>query len=647
MVNITKTLLNKLKKSPREVLQTLSEDDIAKIIQKATYSYYNTSESLISDNLFDMIKEHLENLNPNHPVLKAIGHQVKYGKKEKLPYFLGSLDKIKTDEKLIEKFRKEYSGSYIVSDKLDGNSALIYITNNNMKLFSRGDGIEGQNITHLIPFIQLNFKLETIRSKEKEISIRGELIISKTDFETVKDKFANARNLVAGLVNSKIPDTNIAKLVQFVAYELITPKVEPESQYAFMECIGFKTAYHVKKTEEELTSNILSQILVERREISEFEVDGIVVAHNAIYNRVKGNPSHVFAFKSVNAMHKSEVIVTSIEWNMSKDGYFVPVIIFNPVSLAGVTIRRANGFNGKYIWDNKIGPGSKIVIMRSGDVIPYVTDILSYSETGQPQMPNSKYEWTKSGVDIKVVESSKIENNELKLKNLVYFFEKIDVKGLSKGNVKKIFDAGFQDVKSIFNASVQDLLKVEGFKDKTAEKLVSAIKDKKENLDCIMVMDASNTLGRGIGYKKINLVLEKFPNILSNRYIPTLSELLSIKGIEKTTAEVLITNLPKYFEFLDVNEIKCIVPWIESGNPVTNQEFTKMKFVFTGFRNELLEKYITERGGVMSSTINNLTTAVICKSINDESTKLKKAESLGIKIMTVEDFQKIYKIVLK
>jgi DNA ligase (NAD+) len=645
MVNITKTLLNKLKKNPSEVLKNLSEDDIAKIIQKANYSYYNTSEPLMSDTLFDIVKEYLENLNPNHPVLKAIGHQVEYGKKEKLPYFLGSLNKIKTDEKLIDKFKKEHTGSYIVSDKLDGNSALLYITNNSMKLFSRGDGIEGQNITHLLPFIQLRFKLEETKSKEKEICIRGELIISKKDFETVKDKFANARNLVAGLVNSKIPDTNIAKLVQFVAYELITPKVEPVRQYAFIECLGFKTAFHVKKAEEQLTANTLSQILVERREVSEFEIDGIVVAHNAIYNRVKGNPSHAFAFKSVSTMQKAEVTVTSVEWNMSKDGYFVPVIIFNPVSLAGVTIRRANGFNGKYIWDNKIGPGSKIIIMRSGDVIPYVTDILSYSETGQPQMPEMKYEWTKSGVDIKVVESSKSESDELKLKNLVYFFEKIDVKGLSKGNIKKIFNAGFKDVKSIFNASIQDLLKVEGFKDKTAEKLVSAIKDKKDNLDCIVVMDASNTLGRGIGYKKIELVLEKFPNIISNRYIPTLSELLSIKGIEKTTAEVLTLNLPKYFEFLDLNNLTCIAPLKESGN--ISKEFADMKFVFTGFRNDVLEKYITERGGVVSSTVSKSTTAVICKSVDDESTKVKKAESLGIKIMTIEDFQKIYKIVLK
>ena len=646
MANITKTLLNKLKKNPSDVLKTLTEDDIAKIIQKANYAYYNSNEPLMSDNLYDLIREHLESINPNHPVLKAVGNRVDHGKKEQLPYFLGSLDKIKSDEKLVDKFKKDYPGTYIMSDKLDGNSALLYISGNEVKLFSRGDGREGQNISHLLPIIQNKFNIDNaFKSKEKEISVRGELIISRSDFEKVKDKFANARNLVAGLVNSKIPDTNIAKLVQFVAYELIAPKAEPEKQFDFMECLGFKTAEHYKKTQDTLNLNTLSEFLLKRRNESEFEVDGIVVAHNAIHNRIKGNPSHAFAFKSVLTMQKAEVTVSSVEWNMSKDGYFVPVIIFNPVSLAGVTIRRANGFNGKYILDNKIGPGSKIIVMRSGDVIPYVTDILSPSETGIAQMPEVKYEWTKSGVDIKVVESGKNSNNELQLKNLIYFFEKIDVKGLSKGIVTKMFEAGFQDVKAIFNASAKDLLKVDGFKDKTAEKLVAAIKERKSNLDCITVMDASNTLGRGIGSKKIEIILENIPEILSKRHIPSMSELLDIKGIEKLTAEVFIANLPKYHEFIDSNDIKCQEPL--NDNNMLSQEFVEKKFVFTGFRNKLLEKYITDRGGQVSSTVSKSTTALVCKDNQDESTKVKKAESLGVKVLTLEEFYTEYTITLK
>ena len=634
MSNITKTFINKLKKSPHEILKGLSEDDIANIIQKANYNYYNTSEPLMSDNMYDFLREYLENLNPKHPVLKIVGNPIEHGKKEQLPYFLGSLDKIKSDNKSIDKYKKEYGGTYIVSEKLDGNSALLYIHNNQVKLFSRGDGTIGQNISHILPFIQIKYKIE------KEATIRGELIISKRDFESVKHKFANARNLVAGLVNSKTPDINIAKMIQFVAYELIHPKTEPEKQFAYMDCIGFKTAYHVKMSEENLNSDTLSKTLVDRRANSDFEIDGIVVAHNGVHNRVNGNPSYAFAFKSVHTMQKAEVIVSNIEWNMSKDGYFVPVINFNPICLAGVTIRRANGFNGKYISENKIGPGSKIIIMRSGDVIPYVTEILSSSETGLPQMPDVKYEWTKTGVDIKVIESID-SNDELQLQNLIYFFDKIGVKGLSKGNITKMFEAGFKDVKTIFNASMQDFLKVEGFKEKTAEKLVCAIKEKKDALDCVVIMDASNTLGRGIGYKKIKIVLEKIPQILTNRYIPSLNELLNIKGIEKTTAETLINNLPKYFEFVDVNFIEC-----QLSKSTLEQDFANMKIVFSGFRNKALEEYLAARGGNISSTISKLTTVVICKNKNDDSTKLTKAKSLGIKVMTIDEFEKHFKIIL-
>lgn len=664
MVNITKKFIEQLRNNPINILKTLSEDDIATIIQKANYSYYNTKIPLFSDNLFDMIKEYLENINSNHPILKNIGSVSEGEKKEVLPYFMGSLDKIKADEKAITKFMKNYPSEYIISDKLDGNSAMIQYINGEMKLYTRGDGTIGQNISHLIPFIQHIIPLKNAG----EITLRGELIISKNDFDTVKDKGANARNMVAGLINAKVPDLELIKLVQFIGYELIKPILEPEKQFKYISTTGYKSVFNKKITEEKLTIDELSKILIDRREMSEFEIDGIVIFHNKLHKRVKENPKYAFAFKSILTMKQAEVIVTNVEWNMSKDGYLIPVVNFNPISLAGVTIKRAHGFNGKFIKDNKIGPGSKIIILRSGDVIPYITKILSKSETGEGQLPEIKYTWTKSGVDIMLTIEDQQISDELKFKNLVYFFDKINVKGLSEGNLKKIYDSGKKTVKDIFNITVDDLLKVNGFKIKMAEKILIAIQERIKILDCTTVMNASNTLGRGIGNKKIELIILNIPTILQIRHIPSISELLSLKGIEKTTANIFIANLPKYFQFIDDNEIKCIFAPITNSvicppncQPITKnsllnssvpifiekkQIFTNMKFVFTGFRNDILEKYIKESGGYVSTSITKKITAVIRKDGKDNSSKVKKAEELGITIINLIDFMQQYNIKL-
>jgi NAD-dependent DNA ligase len=645
-MKITVSFINRLKKTPIDVLKELSEDEIASLIQHANHSYYNSDTPVFSDNLYDMIRDHLSSLNPQHPILKNVGSVTEGGKKQELPYFMGSLDKIKSDEKAVENFKREHPGTYIVSDKLDGNSAMIFYKEGEMLLFSRGNGEVGQNISHLIPFVQ---NIPCIRGKA-EVTVRGELIISKADFEKVKHKGANPRNMVSGLVNAKVPDLEIVKLTQFVAYELIVPKLEPEKQMGYMREIGYKVVDSRVLKEKELTVTNLSDVLVKRRSDSEFDIDGIVVFHNAVHKRIKKNPTYAFAFKSILTMQQAEVIITSVEWNLSKDGYLIPVVNFHPIALAGVMIKRAHGFNGKFIKDNNIGPGSKIIIIRSGDVIPYIKEVITPSETGEPQMPDTNYVWTKTGVDITV--DSSTETDELRMKKLVYFFDKIDVKGLSSGNVKKMYDAGLTTVKQIMFATKEDLLKVDGFKTKMAEKIVSALSERIADLDCIKVMDASNILGRGIGSKKIEMILTELPNILSNRHVPTMDELLTIKGIEKTTAKQFITNIPNYFSFVDENDLKCKF----NGNDIVGQDhdvviskmtahMSGMKFVFTGFRNEKLEKYIKSQGGSVSTSVSKSTTAVVRKDSNDkDSSKVKKAEELNVPVIDLADFIVQHKI---
>lgn len=635
-MKLTQVFLKKLIASPKSVLNTLSEDEVAEIIQKANHSYYHTKKPLFSDNIFDLIKDNLEDKNPNHPILKHVGAAVSDKDKVRLPYFMGSLDKIK-DEKNIQKFVSTYGGPYLVSDKLDGNSGLYVFNEKKAKLYSRGDGTYGQDISHLLPF------LNSVPQIKKDMAVRGEIIITKKNFEKLEHKKqANARNMVAGLINSKTPDLEIAKYTDFVAYEVIFPVLLPDMQMSFLKENGFNTVSHELYTSINIEG--LSKYLIERRNISPYEIDGIVVTDDKIYKRVSENPSYSFAFKSVLTMEEAEVIVNKVEWNVSKDGYMVPVITFNPVQLDGVSIARTHGFNAKFIKDNVIGPGSKIIIIRSGAVIPYCKEVLSPSETGEPDMPDISYEWSSTGVDI-VMSKESLENSEdVAFKNIEYFFNKLDVKGLSTGNLKKIFNAGHKIVKDILDITVEDLKKIDGFKDKMAQKVYDAILDTKKEISCVVLMDASNTVGRGMGAKKIELVLNAFPKIVSERYVPTVSELVTLKGIEKKTAELFITNLPKYFAFVDKNKLTCYMNKEPSDTDIIpevpfKQNLVGHKIVFTGFRDTELEDLSKVHGGIVSSGVNKTTTIVVSKDLSAESSKVAKGREVGAKIMSIGDFK--------
>ena len=200
---VTTAFLKKIKESDFDLskyVQNLDSKKLEKILRDLSSEYYNKGISLVSDEIFDYLKETLQELDPLNDYLNEIGAPVNEKEKVKLPYSMGSLDKIKPSTNELEKWKKTYTGPYVISDKLDGISAQLYITKKENKLYTRGDGEYGQDISYLIEYL---FDVSKFPKDNLPISIRGELILSKKNFEKVKDKFKNARNAVAGYVNSK------------------------------------------------------------------------------------------------------------------------------------------------------------------------------------------------------------------------------------------------------------------------------------------------------------------------------------------------------------------------------------------------------------------------------------------------------------
>ena len=586
---MTKALMSKLQAAPIDTIKEFAEDDIASILIHANKKY-RSGEPVMPDATYDMIEEYLREKNSEHAVLKQIGEPIKLmkGKKEALPFYMGSMDKIKSDAQVLATFVKKFKSAdgFVLSEKLDGNSAMLYMKNSKATLYSRGDGNMGQNISHILPYIKGIPSLPNVAN----LCVRGELIISRTDFEENKTMGANARNLCAGLLNTKVADPAKLKICKFVAYSLIIPDgLTVTDQFAQLSKHKFEVV--VFKRVNDLSTEMLTEYITERHSKSEYEIDGIIVCDNKAHEVEKDkNPSFAFAFKDFKDFKNVvKVEIKNVEWNISKDGYIVPVVEFDGVQLSGVTIKRATAFNAQYIKDNCIGPGSQIEIMRSGLVIPYITKILSKSTSGKPQYPiDIEYKWNDSGKDIIVVG----ENTTVDFKQLDNFFNKIKITGLSTGLVKNLNENGYDSIKKILNVKQEDLAKLPRMGEKSASNIYNAIREKLPSISCIDLMDASNAFGRGFGSTRLKAISDGLPgkNLNDPKTKITIDELVAIPGISNITAEKFMTGLVQYHEFYKQLGFDCVPKnTIGTDTKDTKECFKHQIIVFTGFRDKTMQ----------------------------------------------------------
>ena len=222
------------------VISSASIDELADAIKQANIAYHDNDAPIVTDDVYDAIKEQLEKLAPDHPILKEVGIGAEAEANDKvkrvdLPHYMPSLDKIKPDGKSLERWKKKFPGSVAVSSKLDGVSALFsiyYDAKGKLKtyLYSRGGGNRGSDWSHHITKMNL-YDAKNTGTKPAPIVVRGELVIPLDVFEAkYKDKlYKSARNMVPGLLNSKKPNPEYLKDIHFVAYEVIEEETTEET----------------------------------------------------------------------------------------------------------------------------------------------------------------------------------------------------------------------------------------------------------------------------------------------------------------------------------------------------------------------------------------------------------------------------------
>ena len=690
---ITKAIISKLEANPHLEGLTIDLGLLEKVLLQAKEAYYNTDKPLFTDDSYDILEHILFERNPGSILFKLTGAKIDDSHdKVKLKYYLGSLDKVKPGEKVLTKWLKEHNsvgGSILVSEKLDGLSCLLIIEKNEeetsnrtkpfkMFLYKHGDGNEGQEITGLLENINLGKgKLNTKvihklleknnegsgNSSNSHIAIRGEIIMAKDMFNKKYIKlYPKSRSLIAGIVNSKKPDSKIVNDMEIVFYEFIAPgHLKYEDQFKMLESMGVNVAKYTIYDETLLGENQLPALLIDYKKQSKYEIDGIILSDNKKpHNRVtSGNPSYAVAFKMPLEEQMANTVILNIEYNISKHGALNPRIMYKPIVIGGDTHQYTSGFNLRYIVDNKLGPGSEIQIIKSGDVIPYIYNIIKNS--GEPQMPPKDIKWHWNETEVDAIVDDIDSNSDVLVKRIISFFDVMKIAGVGEGVVNKLVNAGYNEVKMILQLTPDVIAGIDGFQLKSATNIYNSIHKVINNdtpVKLERVMMASNIFGLGLGEKKFKLIVDVIPDFLEKWRggSVTRDDIMSIDGFSDKSTDVLMNGMSKFLEWLDLHKMikleksadKKSVGRGESrgegstidNNNNNNNKFVGMVVVFTGVRNIDMEEMITQGGGVIGSGVTGKTTIVVAKDISENTGKIKTAREKGIQVINIDDFAK-------
>jgi DNA ligase (NAD+) len=644
MLTRYKKTMNKLIQSylykDKAFLNDCTEKQLGDLVRLANQGYYNNDKPIMTDLQYDKLKFFIEDKFPHSEINKIVPHTTITITKNKvqLPYEMWSMDKIVKEQKVIKKL-KNINQDQMISAKLDGISLMMTTEKGDMKLYTRGNGKYGQDVSHLAPYLKI--------PHIPYASVRGELLIKKETFaKKYSKKFANARNFVSGVVNAKNVNINMINDLDFVAYELIEPERTPFEQFSFLEKWKLNVVRHVKlhKKYKQLYEKYLQlkgiqNVYTDWRANYEYEIDGLILCNNIIVPRISGNPKHAWAFKMILDEQIATSVVEEMIWSPSKDGHLKPKIRIKPVKLCGAKITYVTVHNEEWRRKNGIDVGAEIQIIRSGDVIPKVHSVIKAVKVKKPP---AHFKVKMKGVDY-VLENPD-DNFTVKMKSIHAFFVQIGTIGLGRGNVKRIMESGYDNVQDILNMKFEDFMEVEGFKDKLSKKLVESIKQSIKTVELPELMIATNIFGRGLGVKKIRLIMESYPNILIKRetYSTKVEKIAQINGFQVKTAKKFVDHIANFIKFINVNGLQSKVTTKKNKKKynMAHPLYGK-KIVITGFRDKNLEFYLKNNGINVSSSVTKNTDIVVYNNMST-SGKIKKAKELNIQLIQLNDFKSLY-----
>jgi NAD-dependent DNA ligase len=599
-------------------------------IKKANDSY-RVGNSIISDSEYDKLVEELSLISPDDELLTKVGHVVTdESRKSKLPIEMASMNKIKSMDDINDWCRlKGISKSevVIITPKFDGLSLCVDEKTN--ESWTRGDGEFGQKSDEHYKLIQNHLNLD----EYSFIYTYGEVMIPKKVFiEKFSVDFANPRNLVAGLLNSKTISDSL-KDCQYIKYGAFTNKSFNTKEEIINELNSgqeSKVEYHICKISD-LTEDLLIGLF--QKFSTEYEIDGLIIEINDLTlqdnlgrETSSNNPVWARAFKHPSFEQSAETDIIGISWNISKQGLLKPILHINPVKLDGVTVSNVTGNNARFVKDLGLGVGAKVVVKRSGMVIPIIADVITPVEFVQPTIEGVEVDWNENGIELITL----TETDEQRLKKIVAFFEILEADNVSEGVITQLWDAGYKNIKDILNLKISDLEKIDRFGKRKAQIVYNSIQKSVTGVQLSKLQHATGIF-KGLGSKKL-VLLEDFTTK------PTIDQVMSIEGFAEVSAKSYIDSYDIFFDFIKDLPV-TIVEKVEAVKVGTDLE--GKSFVFTGVRRTDLESVIESRGGKIGGSVSKNTTHLVMKAVGSGSSKEKKAIDLGVEVITVEQLEKL------
>jgi len=627
------------------VAYTMSEAELIAWLTKQDDLYENEGDSDVDDATYDSIKRMAEVTYPANKYFTGVGAGVRGGKVQ-LAYAMLGLTQLHLGE-LDPWVAQSPDLDYVVTHKLDGTSAqVIYDEYGKFQIaYSRGNGSEGADISrHILKISSIPKQISLVGATT---AVRMEIIIKKSKFAAFQQEsssrsgrmYKNARNAVAGLMNSSESSEAAMSYVDGVAYTIMGSTLSKSGQLLKLSTVGFIVAQSSSFSKSQLNEDALAGVLSTIRKTYDYEVDGVVVDVDRIDTYQKA-----VKYKVADESNTAIAVVSNIDWSASKDGYLKPTIHINPVELVGVTISKCTGFNAKYILDNKIQPGCSIQLTRSGDVIPHCLGVTNpgpqvdqyLSWFNAELLKQGEWGWSENSVDAILTNVNGRKDVMVQLIDDV--FSKLGVEFLGEGNISKMYDAGFTNPVDILNADMMDFHMAFGA---TGRKSYDSMHEKVSPVYWPTFVGAMGVFGRGISRKKLTKLYDAFEgDIVLMRDIHAI---VNVEGFDVKTATRIVNSIDAALDMLgQVSNVVTISTYVRPSES-TGTKMEGQGVCFTGVRDINVEAWIVQEGGTIKSGVSGNTTILVCKDPSSNSGKIKKAYQLNIEVITLKDMvQRMY-----
>lgn len=643
-------------------------NEVQKYLEDQSYIYYNTSDQPeLTDEEFDKLLHEYEKFRPfNGGALPSKGKKL-VDVSHSYPELVGTVSKVNNAEEFSEwVYDKNLNGkNLLITQKYDGNSVLVILAAKGDYLvtksaLTRGKDGKGADLTDF--FSHIKIKISDIQVKDieinedTEIAIKCEAVMSYDNFNQIDEEYANPRSIVAGLLNSD-DGYKKRKLVNLIPIRINIKghEFDRRKELSLIDSItshskvfdSLEPRYNFSLYDEhsfEDFQNIYKQ-LNDDREYGKYMIDGLVIEaldeedRNRL-GRLNDRNKYDVALKFPYMTKKTNVI--DIEFDVSENGTgrYTPVVRFEPVYFNGAKCERVSIANYKRFKELQLVKGQEVIIEYRNDVLSYLTPSPTNEVKGEPIpfIQNCKY----CGEPLQVNENETFVeciNNECECRILGVinnYVDKMDIKGIEYSTIKKLFNAGYLNngIKSLYEIDKNDIMKVDTFKEKSAQNIIDTIHKDREYYD----YDVLGSLGfAGVSKKTFKLISEIYdPQEIDYTNLSE-SDLVDIKGIAKITAQVILNGYKENkdlitFLFTQLN-IKSFKKELDKNK--TSGE--TLNIVFTGFRDKEFKEQLELKGHKITSSVSGKTNLVITPDPNSGSSKIKKAKEKAIEIINLEE----------